>query len=86
MVPSHLCVENVAKLWLLKEIGEPMKKIVVSFGIAAVAQISNTKDLLKITSDPLAKATPHAPLLMMNASLGLIKKITSLKLYYSFRY
>lgn len=62
------------------------EKIVVSFGIAAVAQISNTKDLLKITSDPLAKATPHAPLLMMNASLGLIKKITSLKLYYSFRY
>lgn len=80
---SHLCVENVAKLWLSKEIGEPMKRIVGSFGIAAVAQISNIKDLLKIILDPLEKAITLPALLMglkmtKNASLGLIKNMSLL--------
>jgi hypothetical protein len=41
---SHLCVENAVRLSRLEEIGELMRRIVVSFGIVYVVLILNIRD------------------------------------------
>jgi hypothetical protein len=68
MGQNHLCVENVGKLLLLKVIGGLMKRIVVSFGIALVVQILNTKDLSKIILDLLEKDIIEFRVLMIELS------------------
>jgi len=69
-VPSHLCVENAAKHLRLKEIGEPMKRIVESYGIVLVVLISNTKGHSRITLGLLAKVT------LLTHLLKVLKKLT----------
>jgi hypothetical protein len=68
MGQNHLCVENVGKLLLLKVIGGLMKRIVVSFGIALVVQILNTKDLSKIILDLSVRAIVDFQVLMIELS------------------
>jgi hypothetical protein len=68
MGQNHLCVENVGKLLLLKVIGGLMKRIVVSFGIALVVQILNTKDLSKIILDLSEKDIIEFRVLMIELS------------------
>jgi hypothetical protein len=68
MGQNHLCVENVGKLLLLKVIGGLMKRIVVSFGIALVVQILNTKDLSKIILDLSVRAIVDFRVLMIELS------------------
>jgi hypothetical protein len=68
MGQNHLCVENVGKLLLLKVIGGLMKRIVVSFGIALVVQILNTKDLSKIILDLSVRAIVDFRVLMIKLS------------------
>jgi hypothetical protein len=58
----------VGKLLLLKVIGGLMKRIVVSFGIALVVQILNTKDLSKIILDLSVRAIVDFRVLMIELS------------------